>query len=52
MAVQDMGVQFVSVGDLSTNNNNLKELAIQFEETADLQLKSLAKGIKIYKVRG
>src|SRR3990167_8740505 len=42
MAVQDNGVQSVSVGDLTTNNSNLRDMAKEFEERAMLQLKSLA----------
>ena len=52
MAVQDMGVQSVSVGDISTNNNNLLEMAKQFEERANMELKSLTKRLKFYKSRG
>ena len=52
MAVQDNGVQFVSVGELSTNNNNLKEMANMFEEMGIMELKALSKGIKFWKARG
>lgn len=52
LAVQDLGTNFVSVGDLSTNNDNLNLMAKQFEEMAIMQLKSLSKSIKVYKVRG
>ena len=52
MSVQDMGVKSVSVGDLSTDNSNLLEASRMFEERGLLQLKSLAKGIKMYKSRG
>lgn len=52
MAVQDMGVKNVSVGDLSVDNSNLMEMAKQFEERGLIQLKSLSKGVKIYKARG
>ena len=52
MAIQDNGVQFVSVGDIATNNNNLKEMAKMYEENALIELKILNKGIKFKKVRG
>ena len=52
MAVQDMGVQFVSIGDLSTNNQNLGQMAKMFEEKGMIELRSLSKGVKVYKARG
>jgi len=52
MAVQDMGVQSVSIGDTSVNNSNLKEMAIQFQEAGMIELKSLSKGLKFGKARG
>ena len=52
MAVQDLGVQSVSVGDISTNNSNLMAMSKQFEEKAFMELKSLNKGIKLGKARG
>lgn len=52
MAIQDMGVQSVSIGDISTNNNNLMEMAKQFENKAMLELKNLNKGLTIGKARG
>ena len=52
MAVQDMGVKSVSIGDLSTDNSNLMEMARQFEEKAMFSLKALTKGVKVYKARG
>lgn len=52
MAVQDLGVSSVTVGDTSTNNNNLMEMADRFEKMGLIKLKSLSKGIKIFKARG
>ena len=52
MAVQDMGVQSVSIGDLTTDNSNLMELAKQFEEMGKTELLSLTRGIKFFKSRG
>lgn len=52
MGTQDMGVKSVSVGDLSTDNSNLMEMARQFEERGIFQIKALTKGIKYYKARG
>ena len=52
MAVQDGGVKSVSVGDLSTDNSNLMELAKQYQEMGNMQLKALTGRIKFYKARG
>ena len=52
MAVQDLGTSNVSIGDLTTTNANLSEMARQFEERGIFQLKSLAKGMKVGKSRG
>lgn len=52
LATQDMGVSSVSVGDLSTSNSNLSEMARMFEEKAMTEIKSLSKGLKVYKARG
>ena len=52
MASQDMGVQSVSIGDLSTNNSNLAEMARQFETKGMFELKSLSKEVKFTKARG
>src|SRR3990167_7794460 len=52
MSLQDMGVNSVSIGDLSTENSNLMEMSKQFEERGNMEMKSLAKGIKMYKARG
>lgn len=52
MAVQDNGVQSVSVGEMSVNNNNLKEMAMYFEEQAMEEMKSLSTSLKFYKARG
>ena len=53
MAVQDFGVQSVSVGDLSTNNSNLMVMAKEFETRGMEELKSLDIGtIKYFKARG
>ena len=52
MAVQDLGIQSVSVGDVTTNNSNLIEMAKMFEDRGILMLKSLSKGAKIFKARG
>lgn len=52
MSIQDYGVQQVTIGDLSTNNSNLLEMAKQFEERAMLEIKSLSKGLKFFKARG
>ena len=52
MSVQDGGVKQVSVGDLSTDNSNLFEIAKQYQEMGNLQLKQLTKGLKFYKARG
>ena len=52
MAAQDLGVQNVSVGDLSTDNKNLFEMAKQFEDKGMTQLKWLTKGIKFNKTYG
>lgn len=52
MAVQENGVQFVSIGDLATNNNNLKEMAAMFEEMGKMDLVNLTGGKGLFKVRG
>lgn len=54
MAVQDMGVQSMSLGgnDISTDNKNLSEIARQLDEKAMLNLNSLTKGMFFYKARG
>lgn len=52
MAVQDLGVNSVRVGDLSTTNDNLFKTADQFENIAITQLKSLSKSIKFFKSLG
>ena len=52
LAVQDGGVQSVTIGELSTNNTNLRDMAKGFEEMGMLGLKSLSKGVKFYKARG
>lgn len=52
MAVQDLGINQVAVGDLNTNNNNLMALSKQFEEIGMLELTSITKGLKYYKARG
>lgn len=52
MSVQDNGVQFVSIGDLATNNQNLKEMANMFEEMGNMDLKAISKSVKIFKARG
>jgi len=52
MASQDMGVQTVKVGELETDNKNLTQVARQFQERGMFELKSLSKGIKVFKARG
>lgn len=52
MAIQDLGVNSVRVGDVSTTNENLLNMAREFEERGMTQLKSLSKGIKFFKARG
>ena len=52
MSLQDMGVKNVSIGDLSTDNSNLFEMAKQFEDRGNIEMKSLAKSIKFFKARG
>ena len=52
MAVQDTGVKTVTIGDLSTDNANLMEMAKQFEQKAMFEIKSLQKGVRYYKARG
>lgn len=52
MAVQDLGVQKVQIGELETDNKNLMEMAKQFEDKGMFELKSLSKGIKFFKARG
>lgn len=51
MSVQENGVQSVTVGDTSVNNNNLMEMAKQFDSRAMIELKSL-QPLKYYKARG
>ena len=52
MSVQDNGVQSVTVGDTQTNNNNLMEMAKQYQEMGDMQLKQLTRGLKYFKAYG
>ena len=52
MSVQDLGVQNVSIGDLSTDNKILFEMAKQFEERANIELKSLMKGLRFNRTYG
>src|SRR3990167_7363870 len=52
MAVQDGGVKAVSIGDLSTDNSNLMEIANQYQELGNTQLKQLTGGLKFFKARG
>src|SRR3990167_4958668 len=52
IAVQDTGVKTVTIGDLSTDNANLMEMAKQFEQKAMFEIKSLQKGVRYYKARG
>lgn len=52
MAIQDNGVQQVSVGEMSVNNNNLKEIAAFYKEQAEVELKSLSKSLKFFKANG
>ena len=52
MAIQDNGVQSVSVGEMSVNNSNLKEMANYYREQAQMELKSLSKSLKFFKVNG
>ena len=52
MGIQDMGVQSVSVGDLTTNNSNFMEMSRQFEQKGIQSLKWLTKGAKYYRTRG
>src|SRR3990167_1028846 len=49
LAVQDGGVQSVSIGDLSTNNSNLMNIAQSYQDLANQQLKQLTRGIKFFK---
>ena len=52
LSVQDNGIQSVTVGDTQTNNSNLMEMAKQYQELADMQLKQLTRGLKFYKAYG
>src|SRR3990167_7959004 len=52
MSVQDGGVKSVSVGDMTIDNSNLFEMAKQYEEQANMQLKQLTRGLKFFKRRG
>ena len=52
MAVQDNGVQFVTIGDESVNNTNLKDMANMYSEMGLMDMKTLAKPIKFFKARG
>ena len=52
MAVQDMGVKTVSIGDLSVNNENLITMAQQFETLGREELKIISKSVKFYRSRG
>ena len=52
MAIQDGGVQSVTIGEESVDNKNLLTMAEMFEEMGVMELKALAKGLKFYKARG
>lgn len=52
MAVQDLGVNSVTIGELKTSNENLLKTSDQLHEKAVFELKSLSKGIKFFKARG
>ena len=52
MAIQDNGVQSVSVGEMNVNNSNLKEMAKYYEEEGKLELANLTRGVKFFKARG
>src|SRR3990167_7349289 len=51
MASQEMGVSNVSIGDLSTSNQNLMAMAVQFEDKAREDAKLLTKGLLMFKAR-
>jgi len=52
MAVQDFGVKSVRVQDIQTDNSNLKDMSAEFHARAIFGLKSLSKGLKVFKARG
>lgn len=52
IAVQDLGVDSVKIGELTTSNKNLLSTSEQLREKAIFELKSLSKGIKFFKARG
>ena len=53
IAVKDLGVTQVTVGDVSTNNSNLIETAKMFEEMGVMEVKALSRTpIRFYKARG
>ena len=52
MAVQDMGAQDISLGDLNVSNANLRDIADQHESRAIMFIKSLSKSAKSFKARG
>lgn len=52
MAVQDNGVNSVSVGDLTTENSNLITMAQSYQDLANTQLKQLTNSFYSFKARG
>lgn len=52
MAVQENGVNSVTVGDESVSNENLTKISAMYEEMGLMDLRALSKGVKFYKARG